>query len=385
MIRWKRLLFGALALAALLPAAASAEILAMLNYETKPDQPFRKEGIAIIDVDPKSANYGKILADIPLPHDLLNHHIFYNYDASKGYITALGKGKLLVMDMKRFPYRLKTIEVPDCFVGEDVVFSGDHKTWYLTCMGSDNVIVGDAASDKAVKTISATGKAFIKYPHGIAIHSGIDRMLVTSTVRHDLTDPGETVTVLQASTGRALSTHKVTNKPSPSKVAPVEVLFIPNSDPPRAYITNMFGGTISLATWNPGKKTFSFEEVFDFKPHKEGIPLEIYFNEKGDRLYVTTAKPGAFHILDIKNPAKPRHLKMLPTAAGAHHVAFDKGGKYSFVQNSFLNLPGMRDGSITVIDMKKEEVIGSIDTLKNQGLNPNLIVLLPKWNLEAGH
>jgi hypothetical protein len=45
----------------------------------------------------------------------------------------------------------------------------------------------------------------------------------------------------------------------------------------------------------------------------------------------------------------------------------------------------MRDGSITVIDMKKEKRIGSIDTFKNRGLLPNLIVLLPKWNLDAGH
>jgi hypothetical protein len=37
----------------------------------------------------------------------------------------------------------------------------------------------------------------------------------------------------------------------------------------------------------------------------------------------------------------------------------------------------MRDGSITVIDLAKGEPIASIDTLKNQGFNPNCIVLLP--------
>ena len=34
-------------------------------------------------------------------------------------------------------------------------------------------------------------------------------------------------------------------------------------------------------------------------------------------------------------------------------------------------------GSITVIDMVKGEPIASVDTLKNQGFNPNCIVLLP--------
>jgi len=36
----------------------------------------------------------------------------------------------------------------------------------------------------------------------------------------------------------------------------------------------------------------------------------------------------------------------------------------------------MSDGSITVLDLTKEEVVDSIDTLKEQGFNPNCIVLL---------
>jgi len=37
----------------------------------------------------------------------------------------------------------------------------------------------------------------------------------------------------------------------------------------------------------------------------------------------------------------------------------------------------MSDGSITVIDLTKDTVLGSIDTLKAQGFNPNCIMLLP--------
>ena len=62
---------------------ASAEILALLNYESKPDQPVRREGIAIMDIDPESRNFGKILMEIPLPSDLVAHHIFFNRDRSK--------------------------------------------------------------------------------------------------------------------------------------------------------------------------------------------------------------------------------------------------------------------------------------------------------------
>lgn len=381
MIRKAQFILGAVAFLAFFSSPARSEILAMLNYESKPEQSIRREGVAIIDLDPGSENFGKILMDIPLPPDLVAHHIFYNKDASKAYITALGKSLLHVMDMQRFPYRMKAVEVPDCKVGEDIVFSDDNKTWYLTCMGSDNVIVGDARTDKPLKAIAAPGpkQPFIRYPHGIGLHSGIDRIIVTSTVRAtDLGDPGETVTVIEASTGEVLSTHKVSNKPSPSGEAPVEVVFLPESNPPVAYITNMFGGTLWTATWDPARKEFDFRQAFDFTTQQLEIPLEIYFNKKGDRLYVTTAKPGHLSIFDIgKDATEPKLLKVIPAAAGAHHVAFSPDERYAFVQNSFLNLPEMRDGSITVIDLEKNEPIASIDTLKNQGFNPNCIVLLP--------
>ncbi|MEK7994759.1 MAG: hypothetical protein AAB403_13225, partial [Planctomycetota bacterium] len=138
---------------ALLPSIAVGEILAMVNYETKSPEslkalkspvaaPARKEGIAIIDVDPKSKTFGKIVQDIALPSDLVAHHIFYNRDQSKAYITALGKEELRVIDMKKTPYKIgKVVAVPGCSVGEDVVFSDDRKNWYLSCMGTQAMVV----------------------------------------------------------------------------------------------------------------------------------------------------------------------------------------------------------------------------------------------------
>jgi len=376
-----------------LPGLALAQIHAMFNYETKSADSLkvlknpvqtgpRKEGIAIIDVDPQSKTFGQTIQDIPLPADLVAHHIFYNRDQSKAYVTALGKGELRVMDMKKTPYAMKVIAVPDCAVGEDVVFSDDNKKWYLSCMGSDAMVVGDAVADKPLKTI----KVAAKYPHGIAIHNGIDRILLTSTVRaSDLGDAGEAISAVEASTGKVLGTYKLSKKPSPAGEAPVEVLFVPKADPPVAYITNMYGGTMWTATWNKAKKDFDVAQVHDFNDAKIGVPLEIYFNAKGDRMYVTTAKPGHLHIFDTKKAGEPKLLKSIATAEGAHHVAFTKDGQYAFVQNALLNLPGMSDGSVTIIDLKSEKVVGSMDALKLKGLNPNSMVLLPKWNDLAGH
>jgi DNA-binding beta-propeller fold protein YncE len=379
---------------ALFPLAGAAEILAMLNYESKPNEslkdlkmPFgtqgRKEGIAIVDVDPGSENYGQILIDIPLPPDLVAHHVFYNRDATKIYLTALGKEELRVIDMTRHPYRVKVLDVPGCQVGEDVVFSADNKTWYETCMGSSVVVIGDAVNDTVTRTI----KMPVPYPHGIAVHEGIDRMLVTSTVRaSDLGDPGEVIGVLEASTGKALASHKVSDKASPSGEAPVEILFVPGSNPPVAYITNMYGGTLWTASWNPEKKDFDVAKAFDFGPENASVPLELYFSNDSKRMYVTTAKPGRLHIFELgEDPTVATLLQTLEAGEGAHHVAFTKDGRYAFVQNSLLNLPGMSEGSITVVDLDSGKVLDSIDTFREQGLTPNCIVLLPEWNEPMGH
>ncbi len=378
----------------LVPAICSAEILAMMNYESKPDDslkelkmPFgaqaRREGLAIMDVDPKSDAFGEILMDIPLPSDLVAHHIFYNRDATKAYVIALGKSELRAVDMTQNPYRVKVIDVPTCEVGEDVVFSADNTTWYATCMGSSVVIMGDAINDTYEKTIELP----VPYPHGIAIHEGIDRMLVTSTVRaSDLGDPGETITALKLSSGEAVKTYKVSNQESPSGEAPVEILFVPGSNPPVAYITNMFGNSLWTATWDPATKDFDVAEAYSFAGSEASVPLEIYFTENAQQMYITTASPGHLHVFDLsENLHKPKLVKSVPTAEGAHHVGLTKDGRYAVVQNSFINLPGMSDGSLTVIDRSDHSVVASIDTFKENGWAPNCIVLLPAWNDPAGH
>jgi DNA-binding beta-propeller fold protein YncE len=378
----------------LISLAGQAEILAMANYESKPDDslkelkmPFgtqvRREGIAVFDVDPESDTYGDILVDIPLPPDLVAHHLFWNKDHTKIYVTALGKPELRVIDMTRNPYRVKVIDVPDCQVGEDVIFSADNSTWYETCMGSNTIVVGDAVNDTYTHTLESP----VKYPHGIALHEGIDRILVTSTVRAtDLGDPGNKIGIIEASTGKNLGWVSATDKPEPNSIAPVEVVFVPQSEPPVAWVTNMNEGTLRTISWNPERGNFDSTQGFDFAQVDAAVPLEIYFNADGSEMHVTTSNPGKMHFFELGDGGKTAtHVKAIDTAGGAHHVAYTKDGRYAFVQNSFINLPGMRDGSISVVDLASKEVIGRWDTMKNAGFNPNSIVLLGEWNDLMGH
>lgn len=380
--RWALQALSLLALSPMAPIVARAEILAALNYESKAGEPNRREGIAIIDVDPASPTFNTIVKDAPLPADFVAHHIYYNKDATKAYVTSLGHSELYVYDLARFPDAKTIVSIPDCKVGEDLAFSADRKRWYLSCMGSSNIIVGDAETDMPIGAIAAADQKspFIKYPHGVTLNDDLDRLLVTSTVNpKDMSDAGETVTIIEASTQKVLSTHKLSEKPSPSGEAPVEIAFLPGRQPQTAYITNMFGGAIWTTTWRSETMDFAFQRVFDFGGTGQSVLLEMDFNEKGDRLYVTTAKPGAFNIFDIADPYRPKLLASIPTAGGAHHFVFSPDDRYVFVQNSLLNLPEMNDGAVTVIDLKQNKVVAEADVLKKAGLAPNCIIMMPKW------
>jgi DNA-binding beta-propeller fold protein YncE len=393
----KRTICSAAAAMALCMATgpATAEILAIMNYESKPADQLkslklsgdasRREGMAIIDVDPESPNFGRILSDIPIDPETVAHHIFYDRTMSKAYITGLQQPALQVLDLTQNPYRLSTIETPPCAMGEDVILDEANERWYLTCMGSGNVIVGDVATDEVVGEIKLPGT----YPHGLAVNSDIDRILVTSTITPDLTGPDEFVSVVRASDLEPLAKIRMSDAESPSKVAPVEVFFVPGAEPATAIVTNMFGHTLEALVWDAETQDFDRETIFDFAANGAHVPLEIYFNDDAnpDRMYVTTAmKPGHLHIFDIsEGPTKPRLLKQITTNDGAHHVGFTPDFKYGFVQNSFINLPDMSDGSVSVVDLESGEVIASMDTLKNAGFNPNSLTLLPQWNHLAGH
>ena len=132
---------------------AHAEMLASVVYETKAEESIRalrveqarqarEDGLAIIDVDPASEAYGKILAKFPLPEGLAPHHQYYNPDKTKIFVTSNLLPMLHVVDLTRAPYRTTRIDTPDCQGLDTVVFSGDGRRWWLTCERTNRVLIG---------------------------------------------------------------------------------------------------------------------------------------------------------------------------------------------------------------------------------------------------
>lgn len=369
---------------------AYADLLAILNWETKAPESLntlslsenknREEGIAIIELDKNSGDYGKILTNIPVNPDLVLHHIFYNQDLSMAYVTALEGENLFYINLNEKVWRLRNISVPMCKVQENIIFSNDNSKWWLTCMGSSNIIEGNAKTNTVERVIDLPNA----YPHGITLNEEIDRLLIANCVAPDMSNAGKTIEVIEASTGKHLESITISRG---SLNAPVEVVFIPNTYPPIAYATTMMENSLWGLKWNEKQKTFITEELFDFREHNKSLmPLEIYFNNNNSRAYITSADPGKLHIFDIsEDPMSPNLIKNISAAGGSHHVAITKNENLAFVQNGLLNIPGINDGSITVINLDNLEVIDVINTFKDNGRVPNSITLLPEWYNPAGH
>ena len=344
----------------------SDQITALINYRSIDDSR-QKDGLAIIDLNPHSKTFGDILQDVPIGEGVLMHHPFYNSDKSKLYNTSLMGEELYrinLHDSKIFD--VTPLDTGSCVVGEDMIFSKDGQKFYLTCMGSNNIMVFDASTDQLIGEIFAgqneNPNAFTKYPHGISADENIDRMIVTQTVSPALDDPQSSVSVIEFSTGKVLSTIELIKSPDVPSV-PVEVLFHP--DYSVAYVSGMLDGTIWILEWDENTESFIPTLVDDGTKREHSWPLDLNIGPNGN-LFVSFAVPGVVNEYSLKTPQQPELLRTLPAMPGAHHTLFSEDGKYMYVQNNLLNLDGLNSGTISVVDLASGNQIAIInDTLEN--------------------
>ena len=248
-----------------------------------------------------------------------------------------------------------------------MIFSQGGDKFYLTCMGSNNVLVFDANTDELIDEIFSSQEdsdAYTKYPHGISSNEKIDRMIVTQTVSPALDDPQSSVTVIEFSTGKVLSNIKL-EKTEGAPSAPVEVLFHPNYS--LAYVSGMLDGSIWVLIWDEDTQSFVPKLVDDGTQRDHSWPLDLNIGPNGN-LFVSFAIPGVVNEYSLENPEEPELIRTMPAMPGAHHTLFSKDGKYMFVQNNLLNLDGLNSGTISVVHLTSGNLIATIDDTLKQGM-----------------
>jgi DNA-binding beta-propeller fold protein YncE len=358
-----------------------------------------KDGVALIDLNPESKDFGRILRRTEIGEGVLPHHLYFDNQEERLYTTALGGANLyeLLLDRGRDGVptisRVVPIDTGGNLVGEDMYFTRDNTRYYVTFMGGQgnekggSVGVFDARTNWLLETIQApvpddpaSGQPFIMHPHGISANEAIGRLMVTST-----NDPvavrtiGNTVTEIDLATNRVLRTHLVADGPDDLSL-PVEVLLLRDDLPPFALVTTVNGGDIWVAPYDSSTGAFgTFVKQVDGSDQGLGVALEFYIhgNHHGEKeLYVSFGVPGVVNVYGLDAlPALPLK-RTLRAAPGAHHMAFfttESGRELVVVQNNLLNLAGLNDGSLTVLDPYTGQVLGTVAMATEHGLMPESI------------
>ena len=338
------------------------------------------DSIAIIEMDPESANFGDILYDYPLPElDAPMHHLYYSPNG-RLYATGLGSQCSLaeiglVRNAKAEPMinKFECLNTNGQNVGEDIMWHSvnGELTMFVTFMGGSDLTqldagtvgVFNAQTNEVIKIIEARksqvepGQPYIMFPHGISAYG--DRMVVTSAVHPTIaTEVGNTVTIIDLDVLEPIETIVIEDaKPVGFPSSPVEVLFVRPSIvegvEPAILVNTMFGFETWKIPYNEQTKVFSApEKLYDGATAGTAVPLEFYGND--DELFISHGVPGIVKRYELK------HLPNLVTSgedikaeSGAHHMIFYKtasGRKLIAVQNNLLNLGDAKDNDPTDID-----------------------------------
>lgn len=357
------------------------------------------DGVALIDLDPESGHFGKIIQRRNIARGVIPHHLYFNRDQSRLYSTALSGSNLYEIMLDRgadgLPRmaQVKEVDTGGNLVGEDMYFTEDGSRFYMTFMGGDGSVTGgsvgvfDAHSNELIEIVSArvpadpsSGAPFIMYPHGISANEELGILMITSTIHADLsTGVGNTVTAIDLETNELLETYLVADSWDDLS-SPVEVILLRDELPRYALVNTMLGGDIWIAAYDEECERFeSFDKILEGEDSGLSWPLEFYIHESHEgehELYVSFASPGVINVYSLDElPALPLK-RTLPADAGAHHMSFfetESGREVVAVQNNLLAIDGLDAGTLMVVDIHTGEVLGTLDLAGEHGMLPESI------------
>src|SRR5512143_2555856 len=320
--------------------------------------------LAVIDFDPRSPNYGRVLRTVPIPPpgNVGNepHHCHLSAD---GNVLACGGLLSLLRDQNgiyffdvrdaRHPRFLSSTRAAQSSVADDFLPLAKGG-FLLTSMGS-------AAGDAPGRLVEIDRRLRITHewpdnpptdgfnPHGIDARPEMN-LLVTS----DFVNP---VSTLDAFSGDMefrgavrvwdMARREIVRTVQiPEAIGTMDVKLIPGDPLGRAFTAGMFDGHVYLVDTANGTalSVFDCETIL---PHVEvpvpgGMTQLLQINKSGDRLFFGTFQAGQVGMLDVSDPEHPvqQAIVSLGVDAGPHDIDLSEDGSRLVVTDYFLNEDG---------------------------------------------
>lgn len=310
--------------------------------------------LAVVDFDPSSTDYGKVLKTVPLPNpgDAGNepHHVGISSNgkimACGGLLSVLkGQKEVFFFDVSdpADPKFISAADPPQSAI-TDEFYPLDNGGFLVTMMGgAQGHHPGRVAEFDSNMNLVAEHPASPPddgfNPHGISVRPE-QNLMVTS----DFICPSTTLHAVPGELGlrgsiRVWDFQKreiVKTIPLPNPAGTIDVRLIPGDPGKRAYTAGMTDDQLYLIDTEAG----AAKAVFDFGTiAKGGWPQLMRMTADGTRLFISMNMAGKVVMFDTSNPEAPKVLKVLDLGAdsGPHYIALTQDEKRLVITDYFLN------------------------------------------------
>ncbi len=316
--------------------------------------------LAVIDFDPNSPSYGKVLRTVPLTgrNAMGNepHHVGISIDgrtvALGGLLSVLrGQDQVFFYDVTdpRHPAFLQSSNPPQASITDEfaALSSGG---FLVTFMGGGNGanpgrVVEYDAGHNVVKAWPTNPPTDGFNPHGLSIDEAHNLMVTSDFIcpAHTLLIPGGGGVALRGSIrvwdlARRAVTRTIAVGPLAHPAGTMDVQLIPQDPLLRAFTAGMADNNLYLIDTQKG----TAKAVFNFGVLAVGnapaMPQLLRINKQGTRLFITVNGAGKVAMLDISSPEQPKVLSTvdLGPGSGPHFLRLTGDEKRLVVSDYFL-------------------------------------------------
>src|SRR5881296_3157668 len=301
--------------------------------------------LTVIDADPKSPGYAKIITTVPTGATVDNeaHHFGYTVNADRIFAGGLVSNRMFIYDVQADPRHPKLIKtIPD--LGQLTGYSGPH-THYAVPGGVMIAMLGskDGGAPGALVKLDNDGN-FLQalpapdYMYDVGIKPELN-LIVTSSWAHPhavkagntpMDQVGDVVVTWDYKTGKVLQTEHLDK-------APLEVRWLHGPAARGGFINCAFGN--SLWYWQVGRDgKLAFTRVV--KLADTAIPADMRISYDNRYLFVSLFGGGAVQQYDVEEPLHPKLVSQVAIPQ-AQMMKLTPDNKRLYVSNSLLsNLDG---------------------------------------------
>jgi len=310
--------------------------------------------LAVVDFDERSADYGRVVATVPLPEPGATgnepHHVGLSRNgkilACGGLLSVLkGQKEIFFFDVSdpTSPRLLSEADPPNSAITDE--FYPLHGGGFLVTMmgsaqGSHPGRVAEFDRDlRLVAEHPANPPADGFNPHGISVRPEMNLMVTSdficpATTLHAV--PGDLALRGSVRVWDFKGRRIVRSVTLPTAAGSIDVKLIPHDGRGRAYTAGMTDDQLYLVDTQRG----TARAVFDFgSVAKGGWPQLMRMTADGDRLFITLNVAGKVVMLNTSDPERPQLVKVvdLGQASGPHYLALTADERRLVVSDYFLN------------------------------------------------